>query len=197
MRNLEKALRRERDSTRAAIAAAQRFAETAGKAADIAYTTVDSPIGDLTLATTHQGLLRIGFDNESGVLEGLADKVSPQILDYPARLAEARRELDEYFAGRRNRFTLPLDWALIDGFRRRVLTATYEIPYGAVSTYQEVARRVGQPKGARATGQALGGNPIPLIIPCHRILQSGGGLGGYAGGTDRKEYLLRLEGAVL
>lgn len=197
MKDLENALRDGSDVTRPAGAAAQRFAEMAGRTAEIAYTIVDSPIGDLLLAATRNGLLRIGFDNESEVLERLADKVSPRILEYPARLTEARRELSEYFTGKRNRFTLALDWALIEGFRRRVLTATADIPYGAVSTYQEVSRVAGQPNGARATGRALGGNPIPLIIPCHRVLRSGGGLGGYAGGIDRKEYLLRLEGAML
>lgn len=197
MKDVETMLSVRRDVTQPAAAAARRFVETAGDATEIAYAVVDSPIGDLVLAATRRGLLRVGFDTEPAVLEELAERVSPRILEYPARLTAIRRELDEYFAGNRNEFTLPLDWALIDGFRRRVLTATTEIPYGAVSTYQEIARRAGQPKGARATGRALGGNPIPLIIPCHRVLRTGGGMGGYAGGIDRKEYLLRLEGAVL
>jgi methylated-DNA-[protein]-cysteine S-methyltransferase len=181
----------------AAASAARRFAGEAGELVDIAYTTIDSPIGSLVLAATPKGLLRIGFDNETGVLADLADRMSPRILEFPRRLAGVQRELDEYFAGRRDRFDLPLDWALIDGFRRRILEVTAKIPYGGISTYQEVAGQAGQPKGARAAGQALGGNPIPVVIPCHRVLQSGGGMGGYAGGTNRKEFLLRLEGSML
>lgn len=197
MNDLETALGNLGDLKLPAGSAARRFADRAGDTVDIAYTTIDSPVGDMVLAVTTQGLLRIGFDNETGVLEDLADRVSPRILEYPARLADTERELSEYFAGRRRQFDLPLDWTLIDGFRRQVLTATAQIPYGGVLTYQDVARRAGQPKGARAAGQALGGNPIPVVIPCHRVLRTGGGLGGYAGGIERKEYLLRLEGAML
>lgn len=181
----------------AAASAANRFAQQAGELVDIAFTTVDSPIGDLVLAATPTGLVRIGFDDESGVLEELAEQISPRILEYPARLEQSRRELDEYFTGRRKSFDMPLDQRLIAGFRREVLIATAKIPYGGVSTYQEVARKAGRPKGARAAGQALGGNPIPVVIPCHRVLRTGGGMGGYAGGIDRKQYLLRLEGAML
>jgi methylated-DNA-[protein]-cysteine S-methyltransferase len=185
------------ETAEAAQIAAGRFADQAGDLVDIAYTTVDSPIGALVLAATPKGLLRIGFDNETGILDDLADRVSPRILEYPGRLEQTKRELAEYFAGRREMFDLPLDWMLIAGFRREVLSATAEIPYGGVSTYQKIARQAGQPKGARAAGQALGRNPIPIVIPCHRVLRSGGGMGGYAGGTDRKETLLRLEGAIL
>ncbi|MDH3396290.1 MAG: MGMT family protein, partial [Acidimicrobiia bacterium] len=143
-----------------ATSAARRFVDEAGQMIDIAYTTVDSPIGALILAATPRGLLRIGFDNETDVLAVLAERVSPRILEYPGRLASAQKELDEYFAGRRDHFHLPLDWALIGGFRRRILEVTARIPYGGVSTYQDVAGQAGQPKGARAAGQALGGNPI-------------------------------------
>jgi methylated-DNA-[protein]-cysteine S-methyltransferase len=197
MTDIQTTLSTKRDVTRPAEAAARRFAEEVGATTEIAYSVVDSPIGQLVLVATRTGLLRVGFDNELGVLEELADRVSPRIIEYPARLTDARRELDQYFAGQRSDFTIPLDWLLIEGFRRRVLTATAEIPYGTVSTYLEISRRAGQPKGARAAGQALGGNPLPLVIPCHRVLRTGGGMGGYAGGVDRKEYLLRLEGAVL
>jgi len=197
MKDLETALNNLEDLGGPAATAAHRFVDQAGELIDIAYTTFDSPIGTLVLAATPNGLLRIGFDNEPGVLEDLADRVSPRILEYPARLEEIRRELGDYFAGRREQFDVPLDWTLIGGFRRRVLTVTAKIPYGGVSTYQDVARRAGQPKGARAAGQALGGNPIPVVIPCHRVLRSGGGMGGYGGGTARKEHLLRLEGAIL
>lgn len=197
MKDLDTALNDIGETAEAAQMAAVRFADNVGDLVDIAYTTVDSPIGALVLAATSKGLLRIGFDNETGVLDDLADRVSPRILEYSGRLEQTRRELDEYFAGRREMFDLPLDWTLIAGFRREVLSATAEIPYGGVSTYQEIARQAGRPEGARAAGQALGGNPIPVVIPCHRVLRTGGGMGGYAGGTDRKEALLRLEGAIL
>jgi methylated-DNA-[protein]-cysteine S-methyltransferase len=197
MNDLESALAKIGDLSGPSASAARRFADQAGDLVDIAFTTIDSPIGPLILAATPTGLLRIGFDNEAGVLDDLATRVSPRILEYPARLEESRRELNEYFSGRREVFETPLDWALIAGFRREVLAATVKIPFGGVSTYQDVARQAGQPKGARAAGQALGGNPIPVVIPCHRVLRSGGGMGGYTGGTDRKEFLLRLEGSML
>lgn len=197
MNDLETALRDIGDMGNVAESAANLFAQQAGKLVDIAYVTIDSPIGDLVLAATPKGLLRIGFDNETGVLQHLAEHVSPRILEYPSRFEQSRRELDEYFTGQREGFDMPLDRRLIAGFRREILTATAKIPYGGVSTYQEVARKAGRPKGARAAGQALGGNPIPVVIPCHRVLRTGGGMGGYAGGTDRKEFLLRLEGAMM
>ncbi len=196
MNDVERALTNLGDLTVPATAAAERFVGAAGKLVDIAYTTMDSPIGVLLLAASPAGLLRIGFDNETAVLTDLADRVSPRILEFPDRLAGVKIELREYFAGHRDHFNLPLDWTLIGGFRRHILEVTARIPYGSVSTYQDVAGQAGRPKGARAAGQALGGNPIPVIIPCHRVLRSGGGLGGYAGGTDRKAYLLRLEGSV-
>ena len=197
MNDLERSLANLGDFSDPAESATRRFVEGAGGMIDIAYATMDSPIGPLLLAATRQGLIRIGFDNETKVLDDLADRVSPRILEHPTRLTDARKELEEYFAGRRDRFELPLDWALIGGFRRRILEVTARIPFGSVSTYQDVAGRAGRPKGARAAGQALGGNPLPVIIPCHRVLRSGGGLGGYAGGIDRKEFLLRLEGSIL
>jgi len=197
MNDLETALGNLGDLGIPAASAARRFVDEAGEMVDIAYTTIDSPLGELIIAATPRGLLRIGFENETGVLDDLAERVSPRILEYPARLERIRHELGEYFAGHRDRFEVPLDWGLIEGFRRRVLTVTAQIPYGGVATYQDVARRAGQPRGARAAGQALGGNPIPVIIPCHRVVRSGGGMGGYGGGTDRKEFLLRLEGAML
>lgn len=177
--------------------AAQRFVAAAGDLADIAYTTTDTPIGTLLVAATHEGLLRVAFENENKVLEALAERISPRILEVPARLDGIRRELDEYFGGRRAHFDLALDWSLITGFRVPVLQATARIPYGKTATYGAIAREAGRPKGAQATGQALGANPIPIVIPCHRVVQAGGRLGGYAGGTNRKELLLRLEGALL
>ena len=120
--------------------------------------------------------------------------MSPRLLAAPRRLDEPRRELDQYFAGRRRRFEVPLDWRLTRGFGRRVLEATARIPYGATATYKQVATEAGNARASRAAGNALGSNPIPIIVPCHRILHSGGGLGGYTGGLDKKRLLLAVEG---
>lgn len=164
---------------------------------DVAYATVDSPLGPLTIAATPAGVVRIAFDNETqdDVLAELAAKVSPRVLSAPARLDDARRELDEYFGGGRTAFDLPLDWTLSNGFRRAVLNATQRIPYAATSTYGTVATAAGSPKAFRAAGTALATNPIPIVVPCHRVLPASGVLGKYRGGTSRKELLLRLEGA--
>jgi methylated-DNA-[protein]-cysteine S-methyltransferase len=130
------------------------------------------------------------------VLEELSAKVSPRLLEAPAFIDEVRRELDEYFEGRRERFDLPLDWTLTRGFVRKVLRATARIEFGRVSTYREVARRAGNERAVRAAGNALGSNPMPVVVPCHRVLRTGGGLGGYTGGIERKNFLLNLEGVV-
>jgi methylated-DNA-[protein]-cysteine S-methyltransferase len=165
---------------------------------DVAYVTSDSPVGRLLIATSERGLVRIAYldddHTEDTALEALAVDISPRLLEAPARLDEPRRELEQYFAGRRDRFELPLDWQLVHGFARRVLQATAQIPYGSVSTYKEVASEAGSPRGHRAAGNALGGNPIPIVVPCHRVLHSGGGLGGYTGGLERKLTLLQIEG---
>ncbi len=165
---------------------------------DVAYTSVDSPFGPLLVALTSAGLVRLAYANErpDDVLDDLAARVSPRVLEAPARLAEVRRDLDEYFAGRRRRFRTRIDWSLTSGFGRRVLRATSEIPFGGVSTYREIAAAAGSPNGSRAAGNALGANPIPIVVPCHRVLRTGGGLGGYTGGVDRKELLLRIEGVL-
>jgi methylated-DNA-[protein]-cysteine S-methyltransferase len=167
---------------------------------DVAYATLDSPVGKLLLAVTPQGLVRLAYleggEDEADVLEQLATKVSPRVLAAPARLDDPRRELDQYFAGRRRDFDLPLDWQLTRGFARRVLEATSRIPYGSTTTYKSVAAEAGNERAFRAAGNALGSNPIPIIVPCHRILHSGGGLGGYTGGLDRKRVLLAVEGAT-
>ncbi len=162
---------------------------------DVAYATLDSPVGSLLLAATPRGLVRLAYldGDEIEVLEQLAEKVSPRILAAPRRLDEPRQELDEYFAGRRRHFDFPLDWRLTRGFARRVLQATARIPYGATGTYKQVAAEAGSPLASRAAGNALGSNPIPIIVPCHRILHSGGGLGGYTGGVDKKRLLLAVE----
>jgi methylated-DNA-[protein]-cysteine S-methyltransferase len=164
---------------------------------EIAYATLDSPVGRLLLATTPRGLLRLAYldagDEEDAALSQLAAKVSPRILAAPARLDEPRRELDQYFAGRRERFEVPIDWRLTHGFGRRVLQATARIPFGSSSTYQRVAAAAGSPRGYRAAGNALGANPIPIVVPCHRVLHASGGLGGYTGGLERKRLLLAIE----
>ena len=164
---------------------------------DVAYTTYDSPAGKLLLAATPRGLVRLAYLDDPGqeetVLEHLAARVSPRILASPPRLDEPRRELDQYFAGDRHDFEVPLDWQLTRGFGRRVLEATARIPFGAVSTYKTIAAKAGSPRGSRAAGNALGANPIPIIVPCHRVLHATGGLGGYAGGLERKALLLEIE----
>jgi methylated-DNA-[protein]-cysteine S-methyltransferase len=166
---------------------------------DVAYATVDSPLGPLVVAATPRGLVRLAYTDSGGqdeVLADLAGKLSPRILESPGRLDEARRELDEYFEGRRAGFDLPIDWSLTRGFAGQVLRATARIGFGKTSTYAEVAGRAGSPRAVRAAGNALGSNPIPVVVPCHRVLRTGGALGGYTGGVERKEFLLRLEGAL-
>lgn len=183
-----------------AIAAAKRVSERAAAngLADISYAPIDSPFGTLHAATTKRGLVRVAFPEESieSVLERLARGLSPRIVEAPVSLDPVKRELDEYFAGRRRTFEIPLDWSLIGPFGRRVLHATAEIPYGGYLSYAEVASEAGSPRGSRAAGNALGANPIPIVIPCHRVLRTGGAIGGYGGGLDRKRYLLELEGAL-
>ncbi len=182
---------------------AEELPDVSGAAAaagllDVAYATLDSPIGRLLVAVTPRGLVRLAYldagEEETTVLEQLAARVSPRVLAAPRRLDEPRRELDQYFAGRRRQFELPLDWRLTRGFGRRVLEATARIPYGATATYKHVATEAGNARAYRAAGNALGSNPIPIIVPCHRILHSGGGLGGYTGGLERKRVLLAVEG---
>ena len=164
---------------------------------DVAYATYDSPVGRLLLATTPRGLVRLAYvdaaEQVDAALEQLATNVSPRILADPAHLDEPRRELDQYFAGERRRFEVPLDWRLTRGFGRRVLQATARVPFGTSTTYQRVAAQAGSPRGYRAAGNALGANPIPIIVPCHRVLHSTGGLGGYTGGLERKRLLLGIE----
>jgi methylated-DNA-[protein]-cysteine S-methyltransferase len=186
-------------SAAAAHGAAQRLSERIAEQglADIGYAPVDSPFGKLLLAASEQGLLRLAFPEEDvdSVLERLAARVSPRIVEAPARLDPIRRELDEYFEGRRHEFELALDWTLVGPFGRRVLSAASQIPYGNVLTYTEIAAEAGSPRGSRAAGNALGANPIPIVVPCHRVLRGSGALGGYAGGLPRKQFLLELEGA--
>ena len=181
-----------------AAAAAARFAAAAP--ADVSYALVDSPVGALVAAATPRGLAALAYEDHHGgvdaVLDALAQRLSPRILEAPAKLDPVRRELDEYFAGSRTAFDLPLDWALAGDFARRILQATAAIPFGQVRTYGEVAARAGNPKAARAAGRALGSNPIPIVVPCHRVVGAGGRLVGYTGGLHRKEALLRVEGVL-
>jgi methylated-DNA-[protein]-cysteine S-methyltransferase len=164
---------------------------------EVAYVLHDSPLGALLLAAGSGGLLHVAFVEATGpqeALHGLAARVSPRILRAAKPLDAARRQLDEYFAGRRRRFELELDWRLARrGFSRRVLHATAQIPYGQTSSYKLIASAAGSPRAFRAAGSALGANPLAIVVPCHRVLATGGGLGGYGGGLERKRALLALE----
>ena len=183
------------DDDGAAARAAARFAASAP--ADVRVAELDTPAGRVLAAVTDRGLARVAYlDTHGGadaVLADLAARLSPRILERPAALDALARELDEYFAGGRRAFDLPVDWALAPGFTGRVLRATARIPYGAVATYGEVAARAGSPGGARAAGNALGANPVPIVVPCHRVVRTGGVLGGYTGGPERKRLLLGVE----
>ena len=165
---------------------------------DVAYRTLATPVGELLLATTERGLVRIAFpiQGHDAVLESLAEIVSPRILRAPERLDPASRQLDEYFGGRRTEFDLPLDFRLASGFRRTVLAHLPAIPYGHTESYAEVAAASGSPKAVRAVGTACAKNPLPVVVPCHRVVRSDGTVGGYAGGPDAKRTLLDLEAAA-
>jgi methylated-DNA-[protein]-cysteine S-methyltransferase len=176
-------------ATISAIAAADRQGLI-----DVAVSTVDSPVGDLFVAVTPQGLVRLAFD-PTRVLDDLAERISPRVVEAPVRLDPVRRELDEYFAGRRRAFDLVIDWSLTGGFRRQVLEATARIPSGHVTTYGALAAQIGKPSAARAVGNALGSNPVAIVVPCHRVVPAGGGVGNYGGGPERKAFLLGLERA--
>ncbi|HEX4219937.1 MAG TPA: methylated-DNA--[protein]-cysteine S-methyltransferase, partial [Acidimicrobiales bacterium] len=167
----------------------------AGELVDVAYRTVDSPVGQLLLAATGQGLVRVAYAREGhqAILAMLAEKISPRILAAPGRLDPAAREIDEYFAGTRTRFDLPLDYRLAGGFRRRVLDRLPDIAYGATASYATVARLAGNPRAVRAVGTACATNPLPIVVPCHRVVRADGSPGGYAGGTAAKCALLALE----
>ncbi|MFN8162941.1 MAG: methylated-DNA--[protein]-cysteine S-methyltransferase [Solirubrobacterales bacterium] len=181
-------------------ASLQRLTERASEEGllDVAYTTTDSPFGPLLLASTNRGLVRVGLPNEDydELLVDLAERVSPRVLEAPAELDEERRELDLYFDRKLDRFDLPIDWRLSDGFRLRVQRAIARIPYGQTRSYADMAASAGNERAVRAAGTACGRNPIPLVVPCHRVLRSGGGLGGYGGGLQMKRGLLELEGAL-
>jgi methylated-DNA-[protein]-cysteine S-methyltransferase len=166
---------------------------------DVAYASVDSPLGPLVVAATPRGLVRVAYTepgSEDDVLEDLAARVSPRMLEAPERLDEPRRELDEYFGGHRKEFDLAIDWSILRGFTLKVLRETARIDFGELRSYAEVATAAGSPRAVRAAGNALGANPMPVVVPCHRVVRTGGALGGYTGGLERKEFLLHLEGIL-
>lgn len=163
---------------------------------DVAYRTLDTAIGRLLLASTPLGLVRVAFlSGDEDVLATLAQRISPRILHAPARLDGAATEIEEYLAGRRTEFDLPLDLRLADGFRRQVIEHLREIGYGRRESYATVAAAVGSPKAVRAVGSACARNPLPLVIPCHRVVRTDGSFGQYAGGMAAKATLLELEAA--
>ena len=181
----------------AAVRRATERAQAEG-AVDVAYAEVDSPLGPLVAATTDRGLVRLAYRDFNGgtdaVLDHLALRVSPRIVEAPRRLDTVHRQLDEYFEGRRQTFDVPVDFALTSDFTTRILRAIAAIPFGRTSNYREVAAAAGNPNATRAAGNACGANPVPIVVPCHRVLRTGGGLGGYTGGVEKKETLLALEG---
>jgi methylated-DNA-[protein]-cysteine S-methyltransferase len=185
------------EATRRLHARLVREAEQAGLL-DVAYRTLDSPVGTLLLATTPQGLVRVAYEREdhAAALERLAREISPRVLHAPGRLDAAAKEIDEYFAGRRTSFDLALDFSLSHGFRRLVLSRLADITYGHTESYAQVAKAAGNPKAVRAVGTACATNPLPIVVPCHRVVRSDGSLGQYVGGADMKKVLLTLEAAA-
>ena len=182
------------DRLRARLAAAAE----AERILDVAYRTLDTPVGPLLLAATEQGLVRVAYPNQGhdAVLQALADRISPRVLHAPARLDAVARQLDDYFAGRRRRFDVPLDWRLSTGFRSTVLhhLAT-DVDYGRTASYAALAALAGNPRAVRAVGTACATNPLPVVVPCHRVVRSDGAIGNYAGGVEAKRTLLDLEAA--
>jgi methylated-DNA-[protein]-cysteine S-methyltransferase len=176
----------------------RRFRDAADREGlvDVAYDLTDSPVGKLLVAATGRGLCRIAYRPDDA-LDELADDFGTRVLRVPRRVDVIRRELDEYFEGRRREFDLRLDLTPVADFHRRALDELARVPYGQVTTYGALAAKVGRPKAARAIGGAMNRNPIPIVLPCHRVVGAGGALVGYAGGLERKELLLRLEGALL
>jgi methylated-DNA-[protein]-cysteine S-methyltransferase len=185
-------------SVEAATAAFLKRAEKEGLI-DVAYTIVDTPVGPLGVATTDGGLVKVALHpDEDGFLEDLSMNVSPRIIERPAKLDPVRRQLDEYFDGHRTTFSLQIDWQLSRGFRQMVLKTLFsEVHFGEVVSYGELAKRVGHPKASRAVGTAMATNPVPIVVPCHRVLQAGGRVGNYGGGPEMKRQLLTHEGSLL
>lgn len=165
---------------------------------DVAYRTLDTPVGPLLLAATDVGLVRVAYAREDhdAVLQRLADEISPRILEAPGRLDTVAREIDEYFRGMRTAFDVPLDFRLAKGFRREVLTHLPEIGYGHTASYATIAAAAGSPRAVRAVGTACATNPLPVVVPCHRVVRSDGSIGQYAGGVEVKQALLTMEAAA-
>ena len=175
----------------------RRFRDAADREGlvDVAYDLTDSPLGELLVAVTERGLCRIAYRPDDA-LEELTDDFGARILRLPRRVDPIRRELDEYFEGNRRVFDLELDLTPVAGFNRQALVELAQVPYGELTTYGALAAKIGRPKAARAVGGAMNRNPIPIVLPCHRVVGASGSLVGYAGGLERKETLLRLEGAL-
>ena len=165
---------------------------------DVAYATLDSPYGELLVAATERGVVKLSLPNYTAesALQQIAAGVSPRVLESPKRLDPVRRELDSYFEGRLKKFSSPVDWTLAHGFTDKVLHTVARIPYGKTLSYGEVAEKAGNPRAFRAAGTACGANPVPLIVPCHRVVQAGGKPGNYGGGPEMKLALLEMEGAL-
>jgi methylated-DNA-[protein]-cysteine S-methyltransferase len=195
-----KALAGGKETDRRAEAAAAALAAAAADEGllDVAIGVTGSPIGELLLAVTPRGLAYVAFEDEERdeLLDRLARQLSPRILEHPVASDQVRRQLDEYFAGERRRFELKLDRRLMRGIAKDVLAETARVPFGRTTTYGTIADKIGRPRASRAVGNALGSNPIPIVVPCHRVLRAGGDVGGYAGGPERKRRLLRLEGSL-
>lgn len=180
---------------------ARSFAEFAAKSGDaeVAFATLDTPVGRTSVAATRRGVVSVGLPNHplDEFVERLATQISPRVVEAPGRLDLARRELSEYFEGNRRDFDLALDWALVPGgFYRKVLDATAKLGYGEVVTYGQIAGSAGNPRAHRAAGTALGSNPLPIVVPCHRIVRAGKDPGNYGGGPELKRWLLELEGVM-
>jgi methylated-DNA-[protein]-cysteine S-methyltransferase len=198
---IEAQLRGMRDAEEQSAELARRFAEMAAASGDaeVAFATVDTPVGRTSVATTERGIVSVGLPNQDldQFVDRLAARISPRVVEAPGKLEIARRELSEFFDGERREFELDLDWSLVPGgFYRKVLDATAKLDYGQVVTYGEIARSAGNPRAHRAAGTALGSNPLPIVVPCHRIVRAGPDPGNYGGGRVLKRWLLELEGSL-
>ena len=165
---------------------------------DIAYAKVDTPVGPLVVAATDAGLVRVALSQDEPIVEELAAAISPRVMEVPGKLDAVRRQLDEYFNGKRTTFSMQIDWQLSHGFRQMVLQTLFrQVHFGEVVSYGELAKRVGHPNASRAVGTAMATNPVPIVVPCHRVLQAGGKVGNYGGGPEMKRQLLTHEGSLL
>jgi methylated-DNA-[protein]-cysteine S-methyltransferase len=198
---IEAKLRGQGDAEESSLELARRFAEAAAASGDaeVAFATLDTPVGRTSVAATPRGIVSVGLPNHplDDFVERLATQISPRVVEAPGKLDLARRELSEFFEGDRRDFDLALDWTLVPGgFYRKVLDATAKLGYGEVMTYGEIARSAGNPRAHRAAGTALGANPLPIVVPCHRIVRAGKDPGNYGGGPELKRWLLELEGSL-